>query len=132
MASKSVPFEIFGRNFSLCYTVKASRLIDERYGGLDKMADALNTTPGKQLEEVMWILSTLLAGGYAHEKASAQFAGVEFHGEQPPDAEMLGDLYSLSDIPDIQTQIFSAINTGNEPEIMVKDTEKNAEATPGH
>ena len=77
----------------------------------------------------MWILSILLRGGYEHEKAAAAISGGEFSGTEPPTAETLENLYVLSDLSDLESQIFRAIGAGSHPDVQIKSDSKNAEAT---
>ena len=53
---------IGGEDYELVLTTKATRLIAERYGGLEHLGNALETSDdlGKTLGEVIWLI-TLLA-----------------------------------------------------------------------
>lgn len=61
-ASRSATVRIGGTDYELVLTTKATRLIAERYGGLDNLGAALETSEdlGHTLTEVIWLI-TLLA-----------------------------------------------------------------------
>ncbi|MFS0410153.1 hypothetical protein ACL1BN_13355, partial [Corynebacterium striatum] len=61
-AGRSATVTIGGSEYELVLTTKATRLIAERYGGLDKLGAALETSEdlGQTLTEVIWLI-TLLA-----------------------------------------------------------------------
>ncbi|WP_311777197.1 hypothetical protein [Trueperella abortisuis] len=61
-ASRSARVTIGGSEYELVLTTKATRLIAERYGGLDNLGAALETSEdlGQTLTEVIWLI-TLLA-----------------------------------------------------------------------
>lgn len=52
---------IAGRDFELILTTRATRLIAERYGGLDKLGAALETSTdiAQSLTEVTWLIALL-------------------------------------------------------------------------
>lgn len=61
-AARSATVTIGGSQYKLVLTTKATRLIAERYGGLDNLGTALETSEdlGQTLTEVIWLI-TLLA-----------------------------------------------------------------------
>lgn len=129
---KSVPFEILGKKYSLAYTAKVTRQLDEHFCGIEHMPDKLaDGTVGDQLLEVLTILAMLLRGGYEHDKAIAQISGEKFDLPEPPNEEMLESLYVIDDLSEVKDSIFSAIRSGSTPDIALKTESKNAGATPG-
>ena len=61
-SSRSATITIGGQDYELVLTTRATRLIAQRYGGLEHLGDALETSEDvdKSLGEVIWLI-TLLA-----------------------------------------------------------------------
>jgi len=130
MGAKSYPIEIYGKQFSLCYTVKVTREIDKKYGGIENMPDALKGKAiGEALSEILDVLIALMRGGYDHEKALAAFSGEAFDELEPPSKEVLENLYTIEDIVELQNVIFGAAATGQKTDIKLEE-QKNVKATP--
>ncbi|MGV9184000.1 hypothetical protein [Arcanobacterium canis] len=58
---RSATVTVGGEDYELVLTTKATRLIAERYGGLEHLGNALETSEdlGKTLDEVMWLITLL-------------------------------------------------------------------------
>lgn len=126
---KVTQIEICGKKFNLAFTVKASRQLDEMFGGIERMAEGMDSgSIGEKLEKTMKVLAILLRGGYENEKSVAEVTGSPFSAAEPPDADVLMNIYTLGDLGALEESIFGAISS-EEPDVQVKT--KNVKATPG-
>ncbi len=65
--NRSVRLSIGGCDYDLILTTRAAREIGKRYGGLDKLEDAMlrSESPEEAIAEVVWLLTLLANQGIA-------------------------------------------------------------------
>ncbi|WP_277034988.1 hypothetical protein [Propionimicrobium lymphophilum] len=106
---RSATITIGGEDYELVLTTRATRLIAQRYGGLEHLGDALETSEDvdKSLGEVIWLI-TLLAN-----------QSVAIHNLTHPDdqrAELTEDVVELltvpADLADYRAAISEALQRG--------------------
>ena len=114
--------ELAGQKYPMCFSLTASEELDEYFGGLDKMADVLNSNSvGKISSAANKILEVLMKAGRIYVKMSG--------GEVPPELECKpGDLIDVSD-PETIDAIFSTITHDTQREVEAKPAKKT-EAAP--
>lgn len=112
---------IGGEDYELVLTTKATRLIAERYGGLEHLGNALETSDdlGKTLGEVIWLI-TLLAN-----------QSVQIHNHRHPDdkrPELSEDEVELltvpADLADYRGAIAEALQRGTRRDILTAPASK--------
>jgi hypothetical protein len=118
---RSALVSIGNREYELILTTKATRLIAERYGGLEYLGQALETSDdlGHTLGEVIWLI-TLLAN-----------QSVQIHNLRHPDdqrAELSVDEVELltvpADLTDYRSAIAEALQRGTRREILTEPAPK--------
>lgn len=123
-AARSAAVSIGGTEYELVLTTKATRLIAERYGGLENLGEALESSEdlSHTLTEVIWLI-TLLAN-----------QSVAIHNLQHPDQpqqELTVDAVELltvpADIAEYRSAIAEALQRGTRRDIL---TEPNPKARP--
>ncbi|WP_201613412.1 hypothetical protein [Gulosibacter hominis] len=122
---RSATVTIGGEEYELVLTTKSTRLIAERYGGLEHLGNALETSDdlGKTLGEVIWLI-TLLAN-----------QSVAIHNLHHPDdtrPELTEDEVELLTIPadlaDYRGAIAEALQRGTRRDILTAPAPKAPEA----
>ncbi|USR79882.1 hypothetical protein [Arcanobacterium pinnipediorum] len=118
---RSAIVSIGGEDYELVLTTKATRLIAERYGGLEHLGDALETSDdlGKTLAQVIWLI-TLLAN-----------QSVLIHNYRHPDKkrpELSEDEVELltvpADLADYRGAIADALQRGTRRDILTEPAPK--------
>ncbi|CAB0561974.1 hypothetical protein CIP107514_01682 [Corynebacterium diphtheriae] len=127
-AARSAGVTIGGSKYELVLTTKATRLIAERYGGLDKLGAALETSEdlGQTLTEVIWLI-TLLAN------QSVQFHNLTHRDNPRP--QLTEDEVELltvpADIADYRGAIAEALQRGTRRDILTEPAPKASPAADG-
>ncbi len=125
---RSAIVSIGGEDYELVLTTKATRLIAERYGGLEHPGNALETSDdlGKTLGEVIWLI-TLLAN-----------QSVQIHNHRHPDdtrPELSEDEVELltvpADLADYRGAIAEALQRGTRRDILTEPAPKAPTAVDG-
>ena len=118
---RSATVTIGGEEYELVLTTKATRLIAERYGGLEHLGNALETSDdlGKTLGEVIWLI-TLLAN-----------QSIQIHNHHHPDdkrPELSVDEVELltvpADLADYRGAIAEALQRGTRRDILTEPAPK--------
>ncbi|CAB0673992.1 hypothetical protein I4J32_03415 [Corynebacterium diphtheriae bv. mitis] len=118
---RSAIVSIGGEDYELVLTTKATRLIAERYGGLEHLGNALETSDdlGKTLGEVIWLI-TLLAN-----------QSIQIHNHRHPDdkrPELTEDEVELltvpADLADYRGAIAEALQRGTRRDILTEPAPK--------
>ena len=118
---RSATVTIGGEDYELVLTTKATRLIAERYGGLEHLGNALETSDnlGKTPGEVIWLI-TLLAN-----------QSVPIHTHRHPDdkrPELSEDEVELltvpADLADYRGAIAEALQRGTRRDILTEPAPK--------
>lgn len=119
---------IGGEEFELVLTTRATRVIAERYGGLEHLGEALETSSdlGTTLGEVIWLI-TLLAN-----------QSVQIHNLRHPDStrpELTEETVELltvpADLADYRGAIAEALQRGTRRAIATEPDPKAAKAKAG-
>lgn len=127
-SARSATVLIGGEPFELVLTTRATRLIAERYGGLEHLGEALETSDdlGKTLGEVIWLI-TLLAN-----------QSVQIHNHRHPDGkrpELSVDEVELltvpADLADYRGAIAEALQRGTRRDIFTEPVPKAPAAVDG-
>lgn len=127
-AARSATVSIGGSEYELVLTTKATRLIAERYGGLDKLGAALETSEdlGQTLTEVIWLI-TLLAN------QSVQIYNLTHRDDPRP--QLTEDEVELltvpADIADYRGAIAEALQRGTRRDILTEPAPKASPAADG-
>ena len=126
MDERSVPCRIAGKEYPMCLTMRATKAVVERYGGLEEVSDALLAKAlGQQLDELFWLLSLLLREGcaldnYLHPERQEQLT--------PPPPETLELVLTPGDMVDMRSTMFLCMAKGMGREVATEDDAKNREA----
>ncbi|MBS6275996.1 MAG: hypothetical protein KH423_07320 [Actinomycetaceae bacterium] len=116
-SSRSATITIGGQDYELVLTTRATRLIAQRYGGLEHLGDTLETSEDidKSLGEVIWLI-TLLAN-----------QSVQIHNLTHPDGqrpELTKDAVELltvpADLADYRAAISEALQRGTRRSIATE------------
>lgn len=127
-ASRSATVRIGGTDYELVFTTKATRLIAERYGGLDNLGAALETSEdlAQTLTEVIWLI-TLLAN------QSVQIHNLTHRDNPRP--QLTEDEVELltvpADIADYRGAIAEALQRGTRRDILTEPAPKVSPAADG-
>lgn len=127
-AGRSATVRIGGSDYELVLTTKATRLIAERYGGLDNLGVALETSEdlGQTLTEVIWLI-TLLAN------QSVQIHNLTHRDNPRP--QLTEDEVELltvpADIADYRGAIAEALQRGTRRDILTEPAPKASPAADG-
>lgn len=127
-AGRSARVTIGGSEYELVLTTKATRLIAERYGGLDNLGAALETSEdlGQTLTEVIWLI-TLLAN------QSVQIHNLTHRDNPRP--QLTEDEVELltvpADIADYRGAIAEALQRGTRRDILTEPAPKASPAADG-
>lgn len=118
--------ELAGKKYPLNLSVKATRLLSDKFGGIEKVGDVINAGDiAEALETLAFILWTLIDQGCAYCKLT---------GEDAPDKLSEADIHVLlspSDVPRVQGAVMAAMTAGAAREVEAEGETKNGEATQG-
>jgi len=125
MDDRSASIKIGGQEYELLLTIRATKEIGKKYGGLAELGETLMTAQkfDDVLSEVMWLL-VLLANQPIHAYNLT-------HKDSPKDLlteEMVELLMIPSDLVDFKDAIMIAINKGMNREILSVEDGKNQQA----
>lgn len=124
--SRITEIEIAGRKYPLNFSTKAAKEIAARYGGLDNIDKAFsNKATDAMMDEVVWLLSLLIAQGVAYKKI------VEGEEVQSITADELEIVLGVADMTGLKDKIMDALLGGMKREVEVEPDPKNAETTQG-
>lgn len=120
---RTAQMTVDGISYPLCFSIRVIKQCTDRYGGVEKIGEALDAAdPMQALDEAIWLLSVMMAAGERYAKK---------HDLPAPPALSAEDLYDYCDISDLaamKDRIFETITDNSAAE--VEATAKNAEATP--
>lgn len=121
---KTATITIGGKDHLLCFSARVVKACYERRGGVDGVVAVMTNKEDLVgiLDEVVWMLSTMMDAGYRYAAAS------HLETAQPLTADALMDLVSLQDIGEIQQVIFETMRRGKEHHVEA-DAPKNEETT---
>lgn len=116
--------EIAGSLYPLNFSTKAYKSVEERYGGLDGINEALKgQCNAKMLDEINWLLALLIEQGAAYRKI------MDGEGCKTISESELEVVTSIYDAPVLKTAIYEALLAGAKREVEVEADPKNAETT---
>ena len=125
MGSRVTTYKINGKEYPLCFTMGAAAAMMERYGGIDKIADIINTKDeARCLTEAVWMLGQLLHAGCSRARLMGE------DSPEPPGVQALYDLLTIGDLHSARVAIMGCLVAGSARNVEA-DPVKNAEATPG-
>lgn len=122
---RTAKIKINRKEYLLCFSTRVMRDCTERYGGIEKIGEALSGDDTvKMLDECFWILAQMMAAG-------AKYAAVEgIPNPEPLDIDALYDMCSVDDMLDMKAHIMKTISEGSRREIEVEtEKEKNLKTT---
>ena len=122
---------ICGKEFPLCLTVAAEQKIIDRFGGLQQMAEAMDSGEAG-IPLIANLAHILLEGGAARVKALAWMEGKEANAPEVPKLELLQELLDLKDAEDLAPQLFAAIRVSRGVTVETQEEKnegKNGETT---
>lgn len=122
---RTAKIKINRKEYLLCFSTRVMRDCTERYGGIEKIDEALSGGDTvKMLDECFWILAQMMAAG-------AKYAAVEgLPNPEPLSCDDLYDLCSVDDMLDMKAHIMETISEGSLREIEVEaEKEKNGKTT---
>lgn len=121
MTDRIVTTEVAGKPYPLCLTLRATKEITKRFGGLENLADALGDAElPEQLDTMTWLLSLLMTEGCAMLCVMGEDA------PPPLTAEMLEIVLTPGDLIEMQGDLLRTVRVGVGREV----DGKNAEAGP--
>lgn len=129
--------QIVGKEYLLNFSTRAAGAVMERYGGLDKINDAIFAKPANDngaskednrsvvdiAKEAAWLLELLIKEGAAYSRV------VEQKNLPALSADDLQIVLSAVELMDMRLPILEAIGAGLVPTVEVEQDTKNAEAT---
>ena len=121
MTERAIWITICGKSYPLCLTLRATKEIAKRFGGLENLADALSGAElPDQLDTMTWLLSLLMTEGSSMLRVMGE--------EAPPPltAEMLEIVLTPGDLIEMQGNLLRTVRVGVGREVEGK----NAEAGP--
>ena len=111
-----------GKKYPLNFSVRASRMIDEKYGGLEHLTGVIGW---KDIQDAMynvaWMLNILIEQGIAYRKYMGESA------PDPLDMDTIEMLVGAPDLERLQAAILESIGLGSQTTVEVEQ-EKNAKA----
>jgi hypothetical protein len=122
---RTAKIRINGKEYLLCFSTRVMRDCTERYGGIEKIGEALSGGDTvKMLDECFWLLAQMMAAG-------AKYAAMEgLPNPEPLGCDDLYDLCSVDDMLDMKAHIMETISEGCRREIEVETEQgKNAQTT---
>ena len=118
---KVITRHICGEDRVLCYSLRVSKAITEKFGSGGIRESLKGDNPAETLDAVIWMLSLLMAAG----KKYADKNGMKCP-DAPSEDDMLDD-YGLDDLADLMGLANDAMAAGAQQEVEAES--KNAEAT---
>ena len=125
MSDRGAMITLCGSQYELILTTKATKEINRRYGGLDKLGDKLSKSEGFEeiIDELVWLLTLLINQGLLVHNAVNKF----FAEKQKPlfSEDDIEVLTSPADFADYKDAIFEALQKGAMRHIKSEETSKN-------
>ena len=119
---KVITRHILGADRVLCYSLRVTKGVAERFGGSGGMREQLTADdPAKTMDAAIWLLTALLQAG----KRYADNNGIQCP-PAPSEDDML-DNYDINDLMEIQKAINDAMAAGSQQDVEA-EAPKNGEA----
>ena len=121
---RTAKISLAGREYLLCFSTRVMRSCTERYGGVDKINDALSIEdPAHALDEIIWLIGALMDAGARY----ARLNGLD--SPEPLSCDDLYDATGIDDLTGLKGKIAETITNGRTPTLEAAPP-KNGEATP--
>lgn len=125
MSDRGAMINLCGSQYELILTTKATKEINRRYGGLDKLGDKLSESKDFEeiIDELVWLLTLLINQGILAHNAVNKF----FEENQKPlfSEDDIEVLTSPADFADYKGAIYEALKKGAKRRIKSEETSKN-------
>ena len=125
MSERGAMITLCGSQYELILTTKATKEINRRYGGLDKLGDKLSNSEGFEeiIDELVWLLTLLINQGLLVHNAVNKLLGEK---QKPLFSEDdIEVLTSPADFADYKDAIFEALQKGAMRHIKSEENPKN-------
>lgn len=114
-----------GKEYPLCFSTRVVRSCNDRYGGIDKIDQALSGNDLMEvLDETLWLISVMLDAGYRHAKLNGE------ESPAPPDQETLYDICDMDDLFKLKVSVMESMSAGASHSVNAQP-QKNAATTQG-
>lgn len=122
MMDRGVKITLGGEEYFLLLTTGATKALSKRYNGLENLGEKLmaGETADVALDEVAWLLVTLINQGVAYEN---RICGAS---KKPLTVEDIDLLTSPAELIELKSAISDAMLMGMKRNIISEDDEKNA------
>lgn len=124
MGERSAVISIGGEEYELILTTRATKVIAQRYGGLENLGDKLMKSENFEmaLDEIVWLI-TLLAN------QSVEIFNLKNPNDKKPEltAETVELLTSPFELAEYKNAIMESMSKGIKRNIQSEDSSKNAE-----
>lgn len=125
MSDRGAMITLCGSQYELILTTKATKEINRRYGGLDKLGDKLSKSENFEeiIDELVWLLTLLINQGILVHNAVNKF----FAEKQKPlfSEDDIEVLTSPADFADYKDAIFEALQKGAMRHVKSEENPKN-------
>lgn len=116
--------EIAGKQFSLNFSTKAANMVDEKFGGIEKLGGIFSAdTVSNTMSNLVWLLHLLMEQGAAYHKI------IDEEEIQLYTLEELEVLIGIIDLETLQYDLLDAVGLGMKSEVEVETDTKNGETT---
>ena len=125
MSDRGAMITLCGSQYELILTTKATKEINRRYGGLDKLGDKLSKSENFEeiIDELVWLLTLLINQGILVHNAVNKLLGEK---QKPLFSEDdIEVLTSPADFADYKDAIFEALQKGAMRHIKSEENPKN-------
>lgn len=123
---KTAKLELNGKTYTMCFSLRVTRDISARFGGMEGMQSAVTSkNTAEALDAVIWMLAAMSRAGSLYDKR----CGIET--EEPLTEDDLYDGTDPSDLQNLRSKMFETITVGQTADIKVEPG-KNAETSPEH
>ena len=125
MSERGAMITLCGSQYELILTTKATKEINRRYGGLDKLGDKLSKSENFEeiIDELVWLLTLLINQGILVHNAVNKLLGEK---QKPLFSEDdIEVLTSPADFADYKDAIFEALQKGAMRHIKSEENPKN-------
>ena len=121
MMDRGVKITLGGEEYFLLLTTGATKALSKRYNGLENLGEKLmaGETADAALDEVAWLLVTLINQGVAYEN---RICGAS---KKPLTVEDIDLLTSPAELIELKSAISDAMLMGMKRNIISEDDEKN-------
>ena len=121
---KTAKLELNGKTYTMCLSLRVTRDIAERFGGMEEMSAAVTSgNTAEALNSVVWMLAAMSRAGSAYDKR----CGIET--AEPLTEDDLLDGADVADLADLRAKVFETITAGRSADVRV-EPQKNAVTSP--